>query len=68
MEEVGAEDLLFSGAKDTLKRTKYVYTEYCNSELYDSQLNLLGILNLFGPDWVLVHDFGGDVLLKNKHI
>lgn len=64
----GAEDLLFSGAKDTLKRTKYVYTEYCNWELYEYQLNLPGILKLFGPDWVLVHDFGGDVLLKNKHI
>jgi hypothetical protein len=64
----GAEDLVFSGAKDTLKRTKYVYTEYCNCQLYEAQLNLPGILNLFGPDWILVHDFGGDVLLQNTHL
>lgn len=64
----GAEDLVFSGAKETLKRTKYVYTEYCNMELYETQLNLSGILNLFGSDWTLVHDFGGDILIKNIHL
>jgi FkbM family methyltransferase len=61
----GAEDLVFSGAAETLKRTHYVYTEYCNTQLYDRQLNLQEILTLFGPDWRVVHDFGGDVLLEN---
>jgi FkbM family methyltransferase len=61
----GAEDLVFSGAKETLKRTKYVYTEYCNTELYKDQLNLQKLLDLFGNNWIVVHNFGGDVLLKN---
>jgi FkbM family methyltransferase len=64
----GAEDLVFAGAKETLKRTKYVYTEYSNWQLYESQLNLSGVLQLFGPNWEVVHDFGGDVLLKNTQI
>lgn len=60
----GAEDIVFSGAKDTLKRTRYVYTEY-ESELYEGQLNRDQLLKLFGSDWSVVHDFGGDILLKN---
>lgn len=62
----GAEDLVFSGANETLKRTKYVYTEYCNMELYESQLNMMKLLDLFGSNWELLHDFGGDILIKNK--
>ena len=61
----GAEDIVFSGAKETLKRTRYVYTEYSNDSLYEKQLNLREILKLFGSDWEIVEDFGGDVLLRN---
>jgi len=61
----GAEDIVFSGAKETLKRTRYVYTEYSNDSLYEKQLNLHEILKLFGSDWEIVEDFGGDVLLRN---
>jgi FkbM family methyltransferase len=64
----GAEDLVFSNAKDTLSRTRYVYTEYSNIELYENQLNLSQILRLFGDSWEIVHDFGGDVLLRNKNL
>jgi len=64
----GAEDLVFSGAKDTLSRTRYVYTEYSNVELYENQLNLSQILKLFGSSWELVQDFGGDILLRNINI
>jgi hypothetical protein len=34
----GAEDLVFTGAKDVLSRTRYVYTEYA-TDLYEGQLN-----------------------------
>jgi hypothetical protein len=61
----GAEDLVFSGAKETLKNTRYVYTEYSNIELYIGQLTRDQILKLFGSDWKILHDFGGDVLLHN---
>jgi FkbM family methyltransferase len=62
----GAEDLVFSGAKETLTRTRYVYTEYSNTELYQNQLNLSSLLTLFGPSWEVVQIFQDDVLLKNK--
>jgi FkbM family methyltransferase len=62
----GAEDLVFSCATETLKNTHYVYTEYCNEELYQGQLNLNQILKLF-PGFKIVHDFGGDVLLQNMN-
>ena len=61
----GAEDLVFSGAKETLKNTRYVYTEYSNTELYQGQLTRDQILELFGLDWKVEYDFGGDVLLHN---
>jgi 2-O-methyltransferase len=61
----GAEDLVFSGASETLKHTRYVYTEYCNTQLYEGQLARGQILDLFGKNWMIVHDFGGDILLRN---
>jgi FkbM family methyltransferase len=67
----GAEDLVFGGATETLKRTRFVYTEYATG-LYDGQLNKAQLLALFGKDWVVVHDYGnghdGDILLKNSTI
>lgn len=62
----GAEDLVFSCAQETLKNTHYVYTEYCNQELYEGQLNLQGVLKLF-PGFKVLIDYGGDVLLKNTN-
>jgi FkbM family methyltransferase len=63
----GAEDLVFTGAKETLSRTRYVYTEYA-TDLYEGQLNLTQLLDLFGSKWAIVHDFGIDILLKNLYI
>jgi FkbM family methyltransferase len=62
----GAEDLVFSGAVETLKRTRYIFTEYSIRELYTGQLTKDGILKLLGPSWRVVHDFQGDILLENK--
>jgi hypothetical protein len=63
----GAEDLVFSGAKNSLSRTRYVYTEY-GDNLYEGQLNREQLIALFGSNWSVVHDFGGDILLKNMSI
>ena len=57
--------MVFDGARETLKRTRYVYTEYNQNELYENQLTLDGILNLFGPNWKIVQIYSDDVLLKN---
>lgn len=63
----GAEDIVFAGAKGTLSRTRYVYTEYATG-LYEGQLNREQVLALFGPNWSIVHDYGGDLLLKNMFV
>jgi FkbM family methyltransferase len=63
----GAEDIVFSGAKNTLSRTRYIYTEYA-TDLYEGQLNRDQLLALFGSDWSIVYDFGGDILLKNTRM
>jgi len=63
----GAEDIVFAGAANTLARTRYVYTEYATN-LYEGQLNREQLLVVFGPNWAVVHDFGGDLLLKNTTI
>ena len=62
----GAEDLVFSCSQETLKNTHYVYTEYCNQQLYEDQLNLQGVLQLF-PGFRVIYDYGGDVLLENTN-
>jgi len=61
----GAEADLIAGGKEALKNTRYFYTEYNNEELYEGQMNLKRLLNLL-PDFKLLHNYGNDVLLKNK--
>lgn len=61
----GAEDIVFSGARDVLSRTRYVYTEYA-TDLYEGQLNRDQLIAWFGPKWSIVYDYGGDILLKNR--
>jgi 2-O-methyltransferase len=68
MDVQGAEDLVFEGAKETLKRTRYVYTEYNNSEMYEGQLNLQQITELLGSEWEIVQVYSDDVLLKNRNL
>jgi hypothetical protein len=63
----GAEDIVFSGAKDILSRTRYVYTEYA-TDLYEGQLNRDQLIQMFGSNWSVVHDFEGDILLKNNRL
>jgi 2-O-methyltransferase len=61
----GAENLLFRGATETLQRTRFLYTEYSNRELYEGQLNLEGILTAL-PNFEVVRRYEGDVLLRNR--
>jgi FkbM family methyltransferase len=65
----GAEVDVIEGGRETLKRTRYLYTEFSWKELYEGQVNLDGILALL-PGWRVVHVFPspedyGDVLLEN---
>jgi 2-O-methyltransferase len=68
----GAETDLVLGGRETLKRTRYFYTEYSNRELYEGQADLARLLGML-PDFELVHryqgevhQYQGDVLLRNK--
>jgi FkbM family methyltransferase len=61
----GAEIDLIRGGENTFQNVKYFYTEYSNSELYEGQVFLSDICNLL-PEFEIVEDYKGDVLLKNK--
>jgi 2-O-methyltransferase len=67
----GAEADMILGGRETLKRTRFLYTEYSNRELYEGQADLRQLLKLL-PDFRVVHryqgtvhDYQGDVLLRN---
>lgn len=65
MDVQGAERDVFEGANDILRRTRYIYTEYVNAEHYEGEYTLPQLLLQLGDNWVIVEDYGGDVLLKN---
>ena len=65
----GAESLMIEGGKNTFKnKVKYLYTEYSSKEYYENAPNKDGILEALGNNWVMVEDYGSDVLLKNKNV
>lgn len=63
----GAEIDLINGGTEAFSKTRYFYTEYNNSELYEGAISLTKICEML-PDWEVICDFGGDALLKNKNL
>jgi 2-O-methyltransferase len=63
----GAEADLILGGGSALVRTRYLYTEYNNDELYEGQPNLDRILHLL-PGWAVRHLYEDDVLLENRSL
>lgn len=61
----GAEGDLITGALQTLKQTRFFYTEYSNQNLYKDQSNLAAITALI-PDFEIIEVYQDDVLLRNK--
>jgi hypothetical protein len=61
----GAEGEMIRGGLRTLERTRYLYTEYSDEELYENQATLRDILNLL-PDFRVVELWPDDVLLENR--
>jgi hypothetical protein len=66
MDVQGAEIEVLSSFGEYLNKTKFIYTEYSGEELYENSADLKNILDLLGNNWEIVHDFGTDVLVKNK--
>jgi FkbM family methyltransferase len=62
----GAQGDLVRGGSTALKRTRFLYTEYDNSEMYEGEVVGLDGFCALLPDFVVVEDYGGDVLLHNK--
>jgi FkbM family methyltransferase len=65
MDVQGAEVDVFIGAREILNKTKYIYTEYVNAEHYEGEYDLIKLHKLLGDNWVILEDYGGDVLFKN---
>jgi len=66
MDVQGAEIDVIRGARNALKKTRYLYTEYSNKELYEGQLSLKQVLKELVEFDVVVR-YPDDILLKNKN-
>ena len=64
----GAEDLVIKGGQQILTTAKYLYTEFCNEELYENEPNLEVIIKLLPGKWEILFFEGENVLLKNNEI
>jgi 2-O-methyltransferase len=60
----GAEGDLIAGGKNTLARTRFLFTEYSNDGLYKGQPTLARLVKLL-PNFSIVRRYPGDVLFKN---
>lgn len=67
MDVQGAEMDVFSGASESLKRIKYLYTEYAIAELYAGQPSLMSMLRVL-KGFVPVVRYNNDILLRNSQI
>jgi FkbM family methyltransferase len=63
----GAEGDMIRGGLRTLGRTRYLYTEYSDDELYENQPTLSQILDLL-PDFRVLELWPEDVLLENRQL
>jgi 2-O-methyltransferase len=61
----GAEGDLISGGLTTLARTRYLYTEYSDEEIYEEEPTLQMLLDML-PNFYVLKRYPSDVLLKNK--
>ena len=60
----GAEGDMIAGGQATLARTRYLYTEYSNEEIYEGEPTLEALLAML-PKFSVVKRYPSDVLLKN---
>jgi FkbM family methyltransferase len=64
MDVQGAEMDVIRGGEKVLARTRYIYTEYSDKELYEGQSTLDQLLNAL-PAFKILKRYPGDVLLEN---
>lgn len=68
MDVQGAEErVIRGGLKIFTSKVRFLFTEYSDDEQYDGQPSLQKILDML-PSFELVHNYGPDVLLRNKNL
>ncbi len=67
MDVQGAEADVLLGGVEILKNTSYIWTEYSDENLYESQASLDDLCKLL-PNFEIVFTANTDVLLRNKQI
>jgi FkbM family methyltransferase len=67
MDVQGAEGDVIAGARNILQKTRVLYTEYSNNELYEGQLSLKKLLAHL-PSFDVIAKYPGDVLLRNRSL
>lgn len=71
MDVQGAEGDVIEGGIETLKKTRYLYTEYSDKELYEGEISLNEIIKKLPGSWTILEKYqranDGDVLLKNNN-
>jgi FkbM family methyltransferase len=67
MDVQGAERDVLSGGKETLARTRYLYTEYSEREMYEGQYSFRELVNAL-PGFEVVIRYPADVLLRNARV
>lgn len=65
MDVQGAEKDVFMGGTQTTQKTRYIYTEFFDNELYEGQENLAGLLKRL-KTFDIVEKYRHDVLLVNR--
>lgn len=63
----GATHLLIEGGHNTLRNTRYFYTEAFDWKRYEGECLKSDIITLV-PNFQLIADFGNDILFKNKEL
>ncbi len=61
----GAEGDIILGGQKTLANTKFLYTEYSDIPMYESQVNLSTLVEMLPGLWEIVKCWPRDVLLRN---
>ena len=61
----GAEDLVIAGGQTALRRTRWLHTEFYETEIYERQLNLDGIHKSLPGNWERVAVWQNDALFRN---
>lgn len=61
----GAEDLVIDGALNALRSCRYFYTEYYDTQMYESQLTCDQIHKRLPGKWKIIEKWDDNILFKN---